>query len=181
MTTKVQVIQRHGSGRSGSLVDADQGDHPDAAQARVHLKLAASAYHEAGHRQDSGDRIVGMALGNLVNCALAYYVKLNRLHQEQFREMIEAVARASSGSHIDHAVARLQVQALACASTRHGIDACAELTRSAVGVLCQAAVNLAQVALGISDLESSYEASPGSPGSPGSHLSAPALPSGRLT
>lgn len=109
-------------------------DNPRAAECRVALKLSAIAYAQARVGSDA-DRISGVAIGWLGHCALRYCEALSD----------EVPGSRSIGEPTDAVVAvlsRLSAVALAYAGSRMGADACVELSRDALALLCSAAIDL---------------------------------------
>ena len=118
-------------------------DSPRAAECRVSLKLSAIAYAQARIGSDV-DRISGTAAGWLGHCALRYCEALDD----------EAPGTRSLGDPTDGVVAalsRLSVVALGYAGSRIGADACSELSRDALALLCSAAVDLGRHAIARED------------------------------
>lgn len=120
-------------------------DSQRAAECRVSLKLSAIAYAQSRVGLDA-ERISGTAAGWLGHCALRYCEALDD----------EPAGSRSIGDPTDGVVAalsRLSAVALAYAGSRMGADACPELSRDALALLCSAAVDLGRHAIGRDDEE----------------------------
>lgn len=105
-------------------------DTQRSAHARVHLKIGAMAYADAIHLSDP--ELAGASLVQLCELAARYYAILTNS---------DAIGRVPIAS--ERAVGqliRLRLAAIGYANARHGSDACVELARDALGLLCSAAI-----------------------------------------
>ncbi len=111
---------------------------PDSAAAgnlRFALKLAALAYFEVRVGVDADVSSANLALSELCAVSVRYFACLTG-------QQVEIVAPRDQVGVA--ALGRLRLAAVAYASTRHGADACAELSRSALGYLCDAAIGICE-------------------------------------
>jgi hypothetical protein len=111
-------------------------DSAAAGELRFALKLAALAYFEVRVGADATIDGANLALADLCAVAIRYFACLTGQHVEI------AAPRGEAGIA---ALSRLRSAAVAYASSRHGADACAELSRAALGNLCAAAIGLCEV------------------------------------
>ncbi len=112
------------------------------AACRVQLKLGALAYADGRHGVDASAEFSGAALVHVCELAARYYASLTGS---------DAVLRLPSliRPEVAGELARLRLACLSYAGGRHGADACIELSRDALGVLCGAAIALCQASLGV--------------------------------
>jgi len=125
-------------GRPDRYQEVDRQDTPEAAEARVSLKLAAEGYNASRYGADAGGRLTAAALFVLRGRAIYYYGRLNRI---DLRSRLPGDLRELHVHPlIDQTFATLQVAAMTYSNTRNGVDAHREFTGAAIAELCAAAV-----------------------------------------
>jgi hypothetical protein len=112
-------------------------DNQRSADARVRMKIAAVAYADAAHLGDP--ELAGAGLAAMCESAIRWYWSFAGTSQIGNRPM----ASPESARELN----RLRLAALGYACSRHGSDACIELSRDALGALCDAAVAYCQAVL----------------------------------
>lgn len=131
VTTTIHRNQRDGDRHRRR----DQGGDGEVAGLRVSLKLASLAYTNLCVGTSSSPDLASASVTQLCRAAARYFLSLVGPYSVSVPDEESSVVASLR--------LRLQVAAVAYASTRHGVDACTEFTRAAIGELCQAAIGYA--------------------------------------
>jgi hypothetical protein len=149
MGSNITIIQK-GAGR-----EHQRAAH--VADLRVKLKISALAYCDVRHGGD-GPGLLVAAVDTLCGCAERYYAALAGnpgFRAERPTSHGDLPAPGASRQEVETVAARaaVKIAAIGYGMSRHGVDACMEYTRAAIGVLCQAAIGYCAAASGAADVK----------------------------
>jgi hypothetical protein len=124
---------------SSRVVVSFSQDSQRSADARVRMKIAAVAYADASHLGDP--ELAGAGLAAMCEAAMRWYWSFAGSSQ------IGIGSRPLASPESARELNRLRLAALGYACSRHGSDACIELSRDALHALCDAAIAYCQAVL----------------------------------
>ncbi len=120
--------------QGGARAHRARPDNHASSVSRVQLKLSALAHVNTCVGSSPSMDLALASVAALCNAAVRYFVALtgggSTVQVHAYPEDAGVAARRLN----------LQLAATAYASTRHGVDACMEFTRIAIGALCDAAI-----------------------------------------